>query len=491
MFSSSDPTQTLMMNRLNRIAPTLRTLGYSTKEDYQTAVYSLVNGVLNLGNTMQPPKPMGSEGPTIVGDVSVNTAQLNQDARDIASEVIAMENEAAQIYNLAAASLNQIKQQVRETIYTCTSTRYIEDFVNTKNISSSSTANVDCNTGVATLPVLNTTEVSPVVSIGSNSVGSPVTAISNLTDGQVQTAFTWSGSNLELLLTFPSSNIINRLVLAPDEYDGMEITTIVTSPDGTLYQDVLLDISQDSILLDGICGKYSGVLILDFPPRHTSTMKIVIKDTSGEGIISLRSLSIYQLQYDTSAVFVGSRMSSPIGTVNFTTQQLDWSPMVSLSHQISYDSSTYIPIIPNTQITIPNGNFWYRCIMNLNSTAFNMSSQTINSNVLDPAYSANYSLSNTTYIPLGNGTSQRVLTFSYVSGPIPIRETPLPGTLQITVGSVYLTSGYTFANQVLTLSGTQSNVTVSYITSSLDSASISDLKDYYSPILQEVKFEKA
>ena len=120
-----------------------------------------------------------------------------------------------------------------------------------------------------------------------------------------------------------------------------------------------------------------------------------------------------------------------------------------------------------------------------------MSAQTVNSNVLDPASSANYTLSNTTYIPLGNGTSQRVLTFSSIVGPVPLREIPLPSTLQVKMGNVYLTTvQYNFANQILSFSGPQTNIVVSYVTSALGAASISDLQSYYTPLLYEARFEK-
>jgi len=493
MFNSSDSTQTLLMNRLNRIAPILRALDYSTKEDYQAAVYSLVNNVIALGNNMQPIKAM-TAGPAIVGDTSTNLIQLNQDAQDILSEILVVESAAARVCNLAAASQNQLRQFIREKIYQSTTVKYVEDFVNADNTNTTATtANVDFSAGVATLPVLNTTTISPTITIGSNSVGvlDSSSSLTNLTDGKVQTSMVWNGTELELLLNFPSSQVINRLILTLDEYNGMNITTLATSPDGTLYEDVLLDINQDSILLDGITGKYLGELILDFPPRHASTLRMVIEDTSGMGVIGLRNLSIYQLQYGPSATFVGNRMLGPVGTVEFTTNQLTWSPMVSVSHQISYNSSTYIPVIPGDIITIPTGYLWYRAILNRNTQAFNMSAQTVNSNVLDPASSANYTLSNTTYIPLGNGTSQRVLTFSSIVGPVPLREIPLPSTLQVKMGNVYLTTvQYNFANQILSFSGPQTNIVVSYVTSALGAASISDLQSYYTPLLYEARFEK-
>lgn len=493
MFSSTDPGKTLLMARLNRIAFNLRNLSYSTKEDYQAEVYSEINGVLALGSSMQSVYSIVGEGPAMVGDVAENVYRLNQDAQDIASQIKAIEDDTAHLYNLAAASQNQLRQAIREAILACTGARYIEAFINSNNIDTSTTASIDFSSGVASLPIIKSTTLSPTITIGSGSIGSidVDSSLSYLTDGLPNTALVWNGTTLELLLTFPITQVVNRLTMSLDNYDGVEITTLATSPDGTLYEDVLIDVNQSSILLNANTGKYSGDFILDFPPRHVSTIRIVIEDRVGIAKIAFRGMNLMQLSYSPVAMVVSNKITRPSGTVRFTSTELTWQPMVSITHQISYNGSTYTYINSGDLITIPGERFWYRAILNRNNTAFSTTLSAINSNTLDPLNNSNFSINNSTTIPLGNGTSQRIINFDSVLGPIPLREVPLPGTLQIQEGAIYLSPDqYNFSNQVLSFNVHKSNIKLTYQTTALGRDALADRQMYYTPLLYQVKFEK-
>jgi hypothetical protein len=489
MFNSTDPSQTLLSARLSRITPKLRSLGYSTKEDYQAEVYSEVNGVLTLGNNMQPMYPIAAEGPATVGDITTNVNRLNEDTGDIASEILAVESTAAHLYNLAATSQNQIRQSIREAIYVNGSTKYIEAFINRNNISSATTCNIDVNAGIATLPIIKTQVLSPTITIGVNSIGTTGTPISNLTDGLPYTIMTWNGPTLELLITFDTPQVVNRLVLAQDTYAALEITTLATSPDGTLYEDVLLDLGQTSIQIDSTSGKYSGDFLLDFPPRHVSSMLLVIQDLTGIGVISLRDMTLIQNTYSSSGIIASNPIYTPKDTINFSTTQLSWDPLVSITHQISYNNNNFTTITPGA-ISLISTPFWYRGILIRKASAFSSSSQPINTQTLDPSNTTNFALRSSSSVPMGDGTSQRILVFSSITGPVLLREVPLLNTLSIQVGAIYLdATQYTFANQTLSFSSPQTNVTVTYQTTALGSTALTDRQNYYTSLLFQVQFQ--
>ena len=89
MFNSLllDSNDSVIADRLSRLQDSLRGLTLSTREEYQAAVYSMVNTVLNLGDNMQTLTQIRSK-PAIVGDLSQNLTLLNQDSNDIAAEIL-------------------------------------------------------------------------------------------------------------------------------------------------------------------------------------------------------------------------------------------------------------------------------------------------------------------------------------------------------------------------------------------------------------------
>src|SRR5438270_163258 len=100
MFSSLllDSNDSVIADRLSRLQDDLRALTLTTREEYQAAVYSMVNRVINLGDSMQPLAQVTSR-PAVVGDLTSNLELLNQDASDIASELLRIENNAGDLYN--------------------------------------------------------------------------------------------------------------------------------------------------------------------------------------------------------------------------------------------------------------------------------------------------------------------------------------------------------------------------------------------------------
>lgn len=496
MFNEAytDPNSKLLVDRLARISSKLRTLTLSTVEDYQADVYSLVNAVLSLGVAMTPLKPIGAEGPATVGDAAQNFTILNNDAADIAAEMLRIENTAADSYNLAASGMNQLRQQIREFIYGNNQQRYSEPFLNANNLTGI-TASLDFNAGVATNPIVSSTLLTPVISIGTDSIGAidASSSLDFLTADIVGEAFVWNGSVLELVITFPTAKIMNRITINLDNYAGLEIDTFTTSPDGTLVQDVLVDLGQDRILIDGTSNKFSGDVIIDFPPRYILTARLIITDRTGSGLMAFRNFTCEQISYSSTGQLTSVSITAPTGNVVFTTVQNTFSPYATITHQLSYNGTQFISINPGDTIGLTGTPFFYRAVLERSSSAFSAQSP-LNQSPLDPVGSSFYTLSSSTTTPLGSGIIERTLQINNVSGPIVLRETPLPNSLVVQVGSVLLSttnSDYTFSNLTLNFPTTITGLTITYQTSSLGSAATSDLESYYTPLLYEYKFEVA
>jgi hypothetical protein len=489
----TDPNNALLVDRLNRVSEKLRVLVLSTAEDYQASVYSEVNAVLTLGYAMTPLFPVASEGPAVVGDAQNNFTVLNNDTEDIANEVLRIEDLAASTFNLSATSQNQLRQQIRELIYGSNKRRYVEDFLNSKNLSAF-TASFDFNAGLATSTFLDEIILSPVLSSGTNSIGSldADSSFSNLSDGRVDTSMVWNGSSLELILSFATPQIMNRLKINLDDYDGLEIDTFTTSPDGTLIEDVLVDLGVDRIILDGTAGKFSGDITIDFPPRHTSVAKIVINDLVGLSRIALRALTASKRRYFASGQLTSKPIYYPANTILFTTKQNVFAPLVDISHQISYDGTQFIAIKPGDVITLSSSPFYHRAVLERSSSRFDSGQGLLVQTPLDPVSSPNYSLVSAVTVPLGNGIIERTITINDVIGPIILRETPMPGSLQVQEGAVLLSSSngdYTFSGKTISFPADVTGITLIYQTTSLGSAALQDREEYYTPLLYEVKFE--
>lgn len=489
----TDPNNALLQDRLNRISSKLRSVVLSTAQDYAAEIYSAINAVTSLGLAMTPLTPVVSQGPAIVGAVITNYTSLNNDAQDIANEMLRVEDLAATAFNKAAASQNQLRQQIREFVYAPNQQRYSEEFVTTNNLVNV-TANIDFNAGVATNALVNTITLTPAISIGPNSIGSmdPSSSIANLTDGQTDTVFTWNGTVLELFLTFPTAQIMNRLTLNLDNYSEIEIDTFTTSPDGTLVQDILVDLGDQTILLDGTSNKFSGSCVIDFPPRYVQSVRLIIKDRVGTGLIAFRQFTCSQLSFSPTGQLTTIPITTPVGEVIFSTVQEAFYPYVSITHQISYDGTQFTSINPGDIITLISSPFFYRATLSTNTSKFNTPQGPLVQSPLDPVFSPFYTLASSTVTPIGSGIIERVLQVNGVIGPIILRDIPLPNTLIIQEGSVILslTDGdYTFSNDTISFSGGVTGLTISYQTSSLGNSAIQDLLTFYTPLLYEFKFE--
>jgi hypothetical protein len=494
MFNEAytDPNSQLLVDRLARIAQQLRSITLSTMSDYQAEVYSAVNAVLSLGVAMTPLDPVGGQGPAVVGDAANNFTILNNDAADIAAETLRVEDTVADSFNLAATTLNQLRQQIREFIYQNNQQRFSEDFLNSQNLSGVS-ANLDFNAGLATSPVVSTVTLSPTISIGTDSVGEidSNSSLNNLTADVVGEFFQWDGSSLELILTFPTAQIMNRITINLDNYSNMEISTFTTTPDGTLIQDVLDDLGVNSIDIDGTSNKFSGDVIIDFPPRYVLTARLVLLDRSGTDVISIRNLTCEQISYSSTGQLTSIPITAPTGTVAFSTIQNVFSPYVTITHQLSYNGTQFTAIDPGDTIVLNSTPFFYRAVFGRSASAFSAQSP-LNQSPLDPVGSPYYTLTTSTSTPLGNGIIERTLQINDITGPIILRETPLPNSLVVQEGTVILSlsaQNYVFNDNTVAFPTNVTGITITYQTSSLGSAAISDLENYYTPLLYEYKFE--
>jgi hypothetical protein len=110
--------------------------------------------VLALGNNVTPLLPVAREGPAIAGNLNGNFQILNQDAHAIIRQLLGTENDAATLFNLFASTQNNLRQTIRQMIYTSGSRRYCEGFVHNRNLGAC-TATVDCNAGVVALPLVS------------------------------------------------------------------------------------------------------------------------------------------------------------------------------------------------------------------------------------------------------------------------------------------------------------------------------------------------
>ncbi len=490
MFNSLllDSNDSVIADRLSRLQDSLRSLTLSTREDYQAAVYSLVNTVLNLGDNMQTLIQVRSK-PAIVGDLTQNLTLLNQDSNDIAAEILRIENSAGDLYNLAAASQNALRQLIRQSIYISNQQQFIAPFIDDSVLQAGYTATLDYNAGLATLTLGKQTTLSPTFAVGVASSGSAVNDISNLSSATVGTSFQWSGSTLELLLSFPSPTRVNRLQIALDTYDGLEITSLTSSPDGLVFNDVLADLDVPMIVLDATSGKCSGDVIIDFPPRLVQQMRVVISCLTGQTAFGLRSFAAYNRSYQSSGMVTSQPIYLSGTAATFSTEQVTTSPYTSITHQISTDGVNFVSITPGVvPVSQP---FWYRAILNRSDSAFNKQSSPLLPLPSSAAANTPYTINSQTTTTLDNGMVEQTIVLSNVSGPVVFQDAPLTGSLSVQVGSLFLKNGsdFTLTGTTLTFAATQALVTISYQTSALGASALASLQNYYSPLLYEARFQ--
>lgn len=483
----NDPGNEFLRDRLNRVLSSLRSISLSTREDYLAEVYSRVNKILSLGNHMTPLNRIASEGPAAVGDVTLNLQILNQDATDIVQQILKVEDSAARLYNLAATSQNSLRQSVREALYASTNRRFIEAFINENQIFSH-TADLDFVAGAATLPLIDKQTLSPTITVGANSVGTVQTGPEGL-NSSVGSALVFNGTSLELIISFPQPLIVNHIEIDLDDYQGLEITTMTSSPDGLVFNDVLADLDVRTILMNGKSGKFSGAVVIDFPPRHVSSMRLVIEDRVDVSVIALRGLTLSNKRYSSTGNVSIGPISAPTGTVSFTATSQIPGTFVSIVHELSDDGVHFRAIQPGP-VTIAGPKFWYRADLQRSSQAFNSQQTPLIPNQGDPSFSPNYTINRVSSVSLGSNITERTIVLENVTGPVTLRETPIGQTFQVQEGAVFLTSDdFSLTNNVLSFSEPKSVVTIVYQVSSISAADLKDLEEYYTPILSEVRFE--
>jgi len=497
VFDSVQTSQ-LILNRITRIANQLRSFVAYTQVDYQAEVYSAVNGVLNLGNKMTPAVYFAPGTPATVGNITTYLKNLNNDGNDVAAEVTSVETQIAQYYNLSAGVQNALRQHIREQVYSSIASEYIEEFINDSQIQPGYTVNIDFNAGVATCPLTSDTLTNPTSiiigpsSIGTNNISYDPMQLLNPT-GSVANVVTWNGSQLELQLQFSTPIAINRLIIHQDNYEGLEITNLSSSPDGIYFDPIDAELFPSDLTLDAQSGKYSGDAILDFNPRTVSVVKLVITDLIGQGSIALRGIETHQRVFASSGQFTTNPIYAPTVVVNFAALQRIYNQLTSITHQISYDGVHFSVIQPGDEIVLVSSPFWYRAQLTVISDAFSSAASPLSQGTGDPDISPNYVIGNITSTNLNGGILQRNISFTAVTGPIVLNETPIPNTLAVYYGSILQPpSAYTFISNTLTLTVLpQYNVTVRYQTSTFGTAGLAALQNNFTPYLFQASFAKA
>jgi hypothetical protein len=489
MFSSFlDSNNRLLVNRLSRAQAQILALKLSTKEEFLAQTTSIVNMVINTDYMMQSLIPITPAAPALVGDPVSNLLTLNDDASDIADEISRLEDDASTLFNLCAASRNATCQAIREAIYASSSREFIEQFINQSAVDSSSSAEFDMNAGVVQLPLSSEMVLTPTFAVGQNAIGSTTGSITSLQVTAPEALFTWNGPLLEIIVSFPAPTIVNRMNISPDTYVGYEVTTFTASADGSQFENILSDINTDALVLDASAGKFSGSTVVDFPPRSVSKIRLVIQNLTTSSAIGLRTLQFTQRNYQATGAVVSKPQTTPSGTVQFSAQDLSFDPFVSLTYQISGDSVHYTTIVPG-QVTLP-AQWWYRVLFNRSTQAFAGTNAAVDATTADPTFTSGFTLVSSKSIPLDPTTIERTLVLANITTPIPLAETPIPGTLQVSEGSLYLdSSGYSLSiSNALTIVSPTGPVTVTYQTSAQGIQDLSTLENFYTPALLSVTF---
>lgn len=486
----TNPNNALLQGRLNRAINTLRALSYPTREQYQATVYNIVNKIINIGYAMTPLKLINAYTPAKIGDYEKPVTTLNNDASDIINEVNRVENLVSTYYNLAAAAENTLRQQIRSTIYSSTQNLFYEGFIDSTQIASSSTGQIDANAGCYTNPVTTETILSPTVTIGAASIGSISSgSLTNITEQNPTTYLEWEGTVLELVFTFSTITPINRIYLKQYDYQDISITSLTTTPDGNYIQDILADdLGVNSLLCGVTANKSAAENTIDFSPKNCQTLSLILTDLTGQGSINLDWVQLVQREYQSSAILNSIPITTPLGQIVFNADVVNQEPYSLVSHQISYDGTTFSGITPGQVLNITSSTYWYRAILSLNESLITQSGQSVNTG-LDPSSSTNYTISSISSVSIGNNLIVKTLVFTSISGPVVIQDPLLVNTLYLQQGASILSkNSYTFVNGTLTLAVQATNVTVVYQTST-DTTSLSSLLDYFSPILVSYSFE--
>jgi hypothetical protein len=507
-----DPSGTELMNaRLQQAFVYLRGLQYATREEYQAAVYSELNRIMQLGNGMTPLVNLPREFPAKIGDIEGNLTILNNDARALVAEIMDAENQAAAAYNLFAATQNSLRQSIRELVYEATPEAYIQAFLGPTDLAiSSTTANLDYAAASASSSLISDTAVAPSsVTMGPASVGSldASSSLACLTAGLETTTFVWNApvptviaetppaAAAELVFTFTGSPILNRITISLDDYSGLALAELTSSPDGIVREDILAALRPDEGFLSGASSKYAGEVILDFSPRTVSGLRMLFQDVTGRGVITLRDIAFSSRQYGSTGAVNSSPLTLSTGVYSFATTESNDPELGTISHQLSFDGVHFTAVQPGDTFSTP-GPTWYRAQLTRNDAAFtNVAADPLVAasgrlSGQDPAVQSNYTLVDSdTHILGTSGLVQRYIDLAGASGSITLAETPLPGTLQVYFGLTAAPSGsWSYVNNAIVLAQAYPAVRIRYQISAVGASDLASRRPYYSPFLSEYSF---
>jgi hypothetical protein len=480
----------LLKARIAQAEASLRGYQVTTREDLLATVYSALNAVLSLGNNVTPLLPVAREGPAIAGDLNDNFRILNQDAQAIIKQLLGTENDAATLFNLFASTQNNLRQTVRQMIYTSGSRRYVEEFISNTKLGTG-TAVVDFNAGVVSLPLVSETFVKPdSIDFGVACVGALGEGTTDLLlDGLTETSMTWTGGRLELVFAFNTIQILNRFRIDLAGYQGLVIEEFSSSPDGVIREDLLADLQPSSQSLDGSSGKFSGDWIADFDPRHCKQVQLIISDRVGASI-ALRNIQFSSRKVSPSGQVQSQQISRPLGNIVFRAAQHTADKLTSITHQVSTDNIHYQSVAPG-QVLALDAPYWYRGILTRLDSNFDQAAAPVDMPGTDPSLNPDYTLQSTATTDLGGGIIERTLNFSVITGPVQLEETPLDGTLVVFNGTVPVSAAlYSVVSNLVTFTDPQTGIMVRYQTSAFARAGLPARKNFYSPLLFEVRFEQ-
>lgn len=495
----------LLVARLEALEQELRALDLPTREELLAEVYSRLNAVLKLGNRVSPLAPIAPEGPAVAADVYENLQRMNADGLAISEQLLAMENEAARLLNLFAATQNSLRQMVREQVYQPTKKRYLEPFISSSKLDPSSTAMFDFSAGAALLPTAGEEAVAPSrVDLGVLCEGSLEGTLDPLMDGKTETSMVWNGSQLDLIFTFETPRILNRFKIELDSYQGLNLEQATSSPDGILHEDLLVEQSFANRSIDGSSNKFSGDFTMEFDARHVKQLRLVLSDRVGDREIRLRGISFSARRYRSAAVVQSADWEFPeLGLVLFATDQHTAYPLTAITHQISYDGMQYQAIIPGQTLDIGGRRCWYRAFLERIDDNFKASDTSpLEEPGLKPELNSPFKLLNAVSTKMGNSLIQRSLTVNLLATNPPtnaarlvdLRETPLPGTLMVMQGSALLgPEQYGVYGTTLSFSGDEARMglVIRYQIPSDAQQNLVARKEYFTPRLYRVSFERA
>ena len=424
--------------------------------------------------------------------METNFTILNQDAQGIVQQLLNTENDAAALYNLFASTQNSTRQMIRERLYQPSQRLYSEEFINAKRLDTQTTASLDYNAGLATAPLLKEIVVAPdQARVGVSSDGWSTTDPSLLLDSLAETAFVWNGPQVELVFTFNTPQVLNRFRVNLPAHQGLAVVEFTSSPDGVLKENLLVELPTANLSIDGSAGKYSGDWIADFDPRYVKQIRIVLADFIGGANITVRDVICSQRRYGNSAMAQSLRIDAPQGTVAFRAEQHAAAALTSISHQISTDGVHFQGIVPGQQLAVGNKGFWYRVRMERMDSNFDQASAPLDLPGQDPDIATGITVSSIATVDLGNGVLERTINLTAVSGTISLNDTPLEGTLVVYEGTVVLSQpGYTVSGNRINFPMALTGITLRNQTSSYANAGLAARKDYYSPYLYSVAFER-